>query len=116
VLVEGHGNTISGTKVMANGGHGILLHHSHGNGAPNPVELEQNTTRANGFHGILITETAVGHELRGNSSGGAGELDNRDCEFLVAAGNLNATGNRANGSTIPGRDGDPFPTTCLGTP
>ena len=44
------------------------------------------------------------------------ELNNGGCEFLVAAGNLNATGNKANGVTIAGADGSAFPTTCIGTP
>ncbi len=103
--------------TRGNGGHGIFVHDSSGNGLANPLEIEQNTTRSNGLHGIFIAGTATGHELKGNVSGGTGDLDNGDCEFLsVAAGNWNATGNKANGITIPGRDGDPFPTGCLGTP
>jgi hypothetical protein len=39
-----------------------------------------------------------------------------DCEFLVAAGNLNAKGNQADNVAIPGADGSPFPVGCIGTP
>lgn len=105
-----------GDRGRGNQGHGIFVHDASGNGLANPLELEQNTTRANGLHGIVIAETATGHELKGNISGGTADLNNGDCEFLVAAGNINATGNRANGFTIPGRDGDPFPAACLGSP
>jgi hypothetical protein len=105
-----------GDRGKGNAGHGIFVHDSAGNGLANPLEIEQNTTRSNGLHGMFIADTATGHELKGNVSGGSSDLDNRGCEFLVAAGNWNATGNKANGITIPGRDGDPFPTGCLGTP
>lgn len=105
-----------GEKARGNGGNGIVFHTGVGNGRADPVELEQNTVRANGLNGILLADTATGHELKGNNNGGKTDFDNRDCEFLVAVGNINATGNKANELTIPGRDGDPFPTGCLGTP
>jgi hypothetical protein len=56
---------------------------------------------------------------RGALATGAPErraLDNGNWEFLVAAGNLNATGNKANGVTISRADGSAFPTSCIGTP
>ena len=106
----------AGDKTKGNLGHGIFVHDDTGNGRPVPLELEQNTARANRGHGIFIADGAAGHALKGNISGGKDELDNGDCEFLVAGGNVNATGNVANGITVPGRDGDAFPAGCLGTP
>ena len=105
-----------GDKGKGNREHGIVVRDALGNGRTVPVELEANTARANGGHGITVAATATGHALRANVSGGKDELDNGGCEFLVAAGNVNATGNIANGVAVPGRDGDPFPTACLGTP
>ena len=88
-----------------------------GNGAPNAAEVERNTVRSNALNGILIAAAATGHELKGNVSGDKSpELNNGDCEFLVADGNLNATGNKANGVTLPGADGSTFPTSCIGSP
>jgi hypothetical protein len=108
---------VAGDKLRGNGGNGIHVLGDIGNGAPNALEIEKNTVRANGLNGIVIAAGATGHELKGNVSGDTSpELNNGDCEFLVAAGNLNATGNKANGVTIPGADGSAFPTTCIGTP
>jgi hypothetical protein len=107
----------AGDKSRGNAGNGIHVLGDVGNGAPNALEIEKNSVRANGLNGILIAAGATGHELKGNVSGDTSpELNNGDCEFLVAAGNLNATGNKANGVTISGADGTAFPTTCIGTP
>ncbi len=106
-----------GDKAKGNAGNGIHVRDDLGNGAPNALEIELNTARSNGRNGILVAAGATGHELKNNTSGDGGpELDNGECEYLVAAGNLNATGNKANGSTVPGSDGSPFPTGCIGTP
>jgi Right handed beta helix region len=108
---------VAGDKSRGNAGNGIHVSGDVGNGAPNALEIEKNAVRANGLNGILIAPGATGHELKGNVSGDTSpELNNGDCEFLVAAGNLNATGNKANGVTISGADGSAFPTTCIGTP
>lgn len=108
---------VVGDKLRGNAGNGIYVFADTGNGGPNPIELEKNTARANGLGGIVIAGGATGHELKGNVSGdGSFELDNGDCGFLVAAGNLNATDNEANAVDIPGTDGSPFPTNCLGAP
>ena len=108
---------VAGDKLRGNGGNGIHILGDIGNGAPNALEIEKNTVRANTLNGILVAAGATGHELKGNVGGDTSpELNNGDCEFLVAAGNLNATGNKANGVTIPGADGTAFPTTCIGTP
>jgi hypothetical protein len=107
----------AGDKLRGNAGNGIHVLGDVGNGAPNALEIEKNTVRANALNGILIAAGATGHELKGNISGDTSpELNNGECEFLVAAGNLNATGNKANGVTISGADGSAFPTTCIGTP
>ena len=106
-----------GDKSRGNGGNGIHVHNDLGNGAPNPLELEKNTVKSNGQNGILIADGATGHELKGNVSGDTSpELNNSHCEFLVTAGNLNATGNKANGVNITGADGSVFPTSCIGSP
>ena len=49
------------------------------------------------------------------SSGGTSGEDNGDCEFTMEAGNFNATGNKANGAAVAGKDGTSFPTGCVGT-
>jgi hypothetical protein len=105
-----------GDKARGNAGHGIRVRDDAGNGLPNALEIERNTVRSNALNGILVEAGATGHELKGNVAGGGGELDNRGCGYLVAPGNFNATGNKANGVTIPGVDGSPFPTACIGTP
>lgn len=106
-------NTV-GDRGKGNVGNGIYIHDDLGNGTPNPVELDSNIARSNTLNGILIAAGATGHELKKNSSGGSGDQANGGCEFLVAAGNFNATGNTANGKTVsPNTDGAAFPTACL---
>ena len=142
VHVAGTGNLISEVDAFANGGDGIevvaatgspniviksksgdrsgkgnagngILVSGPGNGAANPVELEENTVKANGLVGIRVLGT--GHQLKKNVSGGTSSGEpNVGCEFLAAPGNLNATGNKANGVTVPGANGSAFPTVCVG--
>jgi len=109
------GNTI-GDKGKGNSRYGIYLHGDVGNGGVNPVELEGNIVKASGLHGIFLDTGATAHQLKNNRSGGGSGLDNGDCEFYVAAGNLNATGNKANDQSIAGSNNSPFPTGCIGTP
>jgi hypothetical protein len=143
VHVEGAGNLISEVSAFANSGDGIeivaaagapnivkkaasgdksgkgnagngILVSGPGNGAANPIELEQNTVKANGLVGIRITGT--GHQLKNNVSGGTGSGEtNVGCEFLAGSGNINATGNKANGVTVSGSNGSAFPTSCIGS-
>jgi hypothetical protein len=143
VHVEGADNTISENRAFANLGDGIevvaasgspnilkknvagdksgknnagngILVAGPGNGAASPIELDQNTVKANGLVGIRITGS--GHQLKNNVSGGTGSGEtNAGCEFNVVAGNFNATGNKANGTTVSGSNGSPFPTSCLGS-
>jgi hypothetical protein len=104
-----------GDRNKGNLGFGILAEADDaGNGGANPIELEENTVKANGLDGIRIF--GVAHQLKKNVSGGAAADDNMGCEFEVAGGNVNATGNKANGATIAGSNGTPFPTGCKGTP
>jgi hypothetical protein len=105
-----------GDYAKGNGGHGIFVHSDTGNGLADPIEIERNTVRSNGEAGIILAGSAPGHELRRNYVGGKISQDNGGCEFDVAAGNFNATQNTANGVTIAGADGTPFPLGCLGTP
>ncbi len=96
-----------------NAGNGILVS-GPGNGTANPIELEQNTAKANGLVGIQFTGS--GHQLKNNVSGGTGSGEtNVGCEFLAASGNVNATGNKANGVTVAGSNGSAFPTSCIGS-
>jgi hypothetical protein len=105
---------VAGDRDKGNAGNGIALAGTGNNGS-NPVELEENTAKANGLNGFLVTGS--GHQLKKNTSGdSSASYTNGDCEYLVAAGNFNATGNKANGATIAGANGSPFPTTCQGTP
>lgn len=104
----------SGDKSgKGNAGNGILVA-GPGNGAANPIELEENTVKGNGLVGIRVLGS--GHQLKKDVSGGtaSGET-NLGCEFLAVAGNVNATGNKANGATISGADGSAFATTCFGS-
>jgi Periplasmic copper-binding protein (NosD) len=96
-----------------NGGHGLLVSGT-GNGMADPVEVEENRAQSNGRDGIKVV--GEGHELKKNISGGSAAEDNGACEFTVAAGNLNAGGNTANGVAIADEDSEPFPTKCMGTP
>jgi hypothetical protein len=100
---------ISGSAQRGNGGSGIVLGGT-GNGGTTPIELEANTTQGNSVDGIRITGT--GYQLKGNVSGGMSAKNNAGCEFNVAAGNINAGGNRSGSRVISGAVGSPFPTGC----
>ena len=108
---------VAGDKNKGSMGNGIMVGGA-GNGNPNPIELEQNTAKANKNNGIQVDGT--GHQLKNNVSGGSGAYpageDNGKCEFQTSASNYNATGNNANGTTISGSSGSAFPTGCKGTP
>lgn len=95
-------NTAGDTGDKANLGNGFVVG-GIGNGTPNAVELEENVAEGNALVGFLVTGT--GHELKKNEG-----TDNGGFEFDVVAGNFNATGNEANGTTIAGADGTAFPT------
>lgn len=97
-----------GDVDKGNGGHGLLVN-GIGNGTSDPVEVQENTAIGNGRTGIKVVGS--GHELQKNSS-----RENGGCAFEVAAHNLDATENKANGVTIAGSDGSPFPTGCIGKP
>jgi parallel beta-helix repeat protein len=101
-----------GDRDRGNAGHGIVVAGA-GNGGGGPVEIDENDVVSNLGDGVRVT--GLGHQLRDNASGGAGDLDNGGCEFAVIAGNLDAGGNRANGVPVDGPGGS-FPTGCLGTP
>ena len=71
--------------------------------------------------GTEVTQAAAGspsqttgHELKGNQSGGSGDLRNALCQYDVESGNFNARSNKANGVLVkPDIDGAAFPTGCL---
>jgi hypothetical protein len=104
----------AGDRNKGNGGDGLRIGGT-GNGASNPVEIDENTVKSNGLIGVHVTGS--GHQLRKNVSGGTATGENNaGCEFMAAAGNINTTGNKANGTTVAGSNGSAFPTTCVGTP
>jgi parallel beta-helix repeat protein len=102
-----------GDRDRGNGGHGIVVTGT-GNGAGDPVELDENDVAGNLGDGVRVT--GAGHQLRDNRSGGAGDLDNGGCEFGVGPGNIDAGGNRANDVPLDGGSGGAFPDGCRGTP
>lgn len=106
----------AGDRDQGNGANGFRVRSGDaGNGAGNPIELEENSALSNVLNGFLIE--GPGHQLKKNESGNSGTgYTNGDCEYLVAAGNINATGNKSNGTTIAGANGSAFPTACIGTP
>jgi hypothetical protein len=144
IHVNGYGNTIDGNDVFGNGGDGIdvsggtaakpnivvkndagdrnkgnagngIVVAGVGNGTGSPIEIDSNTVKQNGLVGIKVTGT--GHQLKNNESGGSGDQNNGGCEFNVGAGNFNATGNKANGTTVtPNTNNAAFPAGCSGTP
>jgi hypothetical protein len=143
IRVVGYGNKLTENDSFANGGDGfdisggtaaapnVLLKNNAGkkgagnmgngfrvagvgNGKTNPVELDQNTAKANKLNGFYVTGTAM--QLSKNISGGKKDDDNGDWEFLVAAGNWNMSGNKANDKTVAGSSGSVFPTAGQGTP
>jgi parallel beta-helix repeat protein len=97
MTVNGNGNVLKkndvGDKGKGNGGNGIVVTGS-GNGEPDPVEVEENTVKANARAGIVIH--GAGHELKKNQSGGKGSgVTNGGCEYVIAAGNLDKKDNKA---------------------
>jgi len=104
------GNFIGDRGLRGNGGHGLILVDGEGGGTATE-EIDSNEVRGNAKSGIVVNGTV--YRLRGNISGGRVNQANGECQFLVADGNLNDGGNRANGRLIPGLGGQPFPTGCL---
>jgi hypothetical protein len=100
---------LAGAAQKGNGGNGIVVA-GNGNGAGAPIEIEQNTTQGNTRAGIKVTGS--GHQLKNNVSGGFGTKNNSSCEYDVAAGNINATGNKSGLKSIPGSNASAFPTGC----
>ena len=96
-----------------NAGNGILVSGS-GNGTANPIELEENTVKANGLVGIRVTGS--GHQLKKQHQRRNGQRrDQRRLRIPGGTGNVNATGNKANGVTVSGSNGSAFPTSCIGS-
>jgi hypothetical protein len=98
-------NNVAGAAGRGNGGNGILLDGT-GAGANGPVGVLGNVTQDNGANGFRITGT--GHRLKDNASSG-----NAVCQYRVASGNLNATGNTTGNTPIAGANNSPFPTGCF---
>jgi hypothetical protein len=140
ITVKGAGNLVKGNSVFANRGNGIsvgggtaakpnivnnnvagaarrgnfhngIVLGGPGKGAAGPVDLEGNTAQGNGIAGVKVPGN--GHRLKNNVSGGAGTASNGVCQYQVAPGNFNATGNKRGAVSIPGANGSPFPNGCL---
>lgn len=107
---------LAGDRSKDNGGHGIFVFADVGSGNGGTIEIDKNTVRDNALDGIHLAASATGHDLRNNVSGGTAAQSNEGCEFNVAPGNFNRSGNKANATTVAGAMGSPFPTGCLGTP
>jgi hypothetical protein len=102
-------NNVAGGPNRGNWGSGLVIGGS-GQGAAGVVDIIGNIARSNAVNGFTVTGT--GHRLKDNDSGGAGSSINLACQYKVAAGNFNATGNKRNGLLIPGANGSLFPTGC----
>lgn len=101
-----------GDRGKGNLGNGILVA-GVGSGTSNPIEISENTVKGNKLVGIKVTGT--GHQLKNNTSGGSGAYasggeKNGEYAFSVVTGNFNATGNKANGTTVAGANNSAFPT------
>ena len=99
-------NNVGGTAGLGNGGAGISLTGT-GSGASGGVDIKGNSTRGNASDGIQVTGS--GHKLKNNSSGGSGSDRNYVCQYRVASGNINVSGNTIGSVPIPGANGSPFP-------
>ena len=132
--VNGDSNMVTDTAVYTSGSHGIQITGNSnqvlktksgdigkGNGgdglnvAGNSNTLQENTSRSNAVDGIRIP-SGTGNTLKKNVSGGTASQNNGSCEYDVVAGNVNNGENKANGVTVPGAVGSPFPTGCIGSP
>ncbi|HEY7600319.1 MAG TPA: right-handed parallel beta-helix repeat-containing protein, partial [Candidatus Limnocylindrales bacterium] len=104
---------VAGKSGAGNLQNGFLIAGT-GNGKTAPVEIEENTAKANKLNGFKVTGTAM--ELKRNTSGGGSSDNNGDWEFIVAAGNWNQGDNKSNGTTVAGAVGTAFPTAGQGSP
>ena len=102
-------SNVSGTAGSGNGGAGIALTGT-GSGAGGGADIKGNITRGNASDGIQVTGS--GHKLKNNSSGGSGADRNYACQYRMASGNINMSGNTIGSVPIPGANGSPFPA-CL---
>ena len=103
-------NNVAGGPQRGNTSRGISVSGA-GPGAAGAVDIAGNVTQANGLVGLSVAGT--GHRLKDNASGGATGATNGACQFSVASGNTNATGNTRNGAPIAGADGTAFPNGCF---
>jgi hypothetical protein len=99
-------SNVGGTAGSGNGRAGISLTGT-GSGAGGVADIKGNTTRGNASDGIQVTGS--GHKLKNNSSGGSGSDRNHVCQYRVASGNINESGNTMGSVPIPGANGSPFP-------
>ena len=78
-----------------------------GSGAVGSADIKGNITRGNASDGIQVTGS--GHKLKNNSSGGSGSDGNHACQYRMASGNINMSGNTIGSVPIPGANGSSFP-------
>jgi hypothetical protein len=101
-------SNVAGAPYRGNVGSGIVVEGA-GKGPAAPVDIDANTAQSNGIDGFKVTQG--GHRLRNNVAGGAGAA-NVACQYDVAPGNFNATGNKRGSTVIPGANSTPFPSAC----
>jgi hypothetical protein len=99
-------SNVSGTAGSGNGRAGIALTGT-GSGAGGSADIKGNTTRGNASDGIQVTGS--GHKLKNNSSGGSGADGNHACQYRMAPGNINMSGNTIGSVPISGANGSSFP-------
>ena len=102
-------NNVAGAPNRGNAGSGFSIN-GQGAGASGVVDIVGNTAQSNSVNGIGVS--GADHRLQNNASGGTGNEVNLSCQYNVATGNFNATGNTRNGVAIAGADGSPFPNGC----
>ena len=103
------GNT-AGSVGGANSRNGIMLDGT-GPGISGLIDFEANTAQGNSRDGFKITGS--GHQLKDNKSGGFNDQSNSTCQYEMAPGNVNATGNMNGASIVAGANGSPFPQGCF---
>jgi hypothetical protein len=101
-------HNIAGAPYRGNVGSGIVVRGA-GKGKTGAIDIDANTVQSNGIDGLKVTHG--GHRLRNNVAGGPGAA-NTACQYEVAPGNFNATGNKRGATTLGGANGSPFPSGC----
>ena len=87
-------NNWVGSRSAPAGGHGIFIHNSIGNNGMTPSEIYRNKVSYSAETGILVEDTAFGHEIAENRSERNGDCDYKIGPFNLDGGNDKATRDR----------------------